>query len=344
MTRPANGSGNNWFFRQVARARERTLFLNHDALFSQGSPDRSGSDLDPDVLELLARAMRHTRLIAITSLPAHEAASQIALQPAPEIWGNDGLERLTSDGKYECQDLNVPLELLRALSDYESQLDKLGFGNLVEVKLTGLIVRWKALPAAEQLEIHTKAYGILQQMTSHHNGVRIAAHKDGLELRLPVPGRGDAIRSFLSITPSDTAIAYVGHSVADEDAFRALDGRGLTVLVTPLDRFTAAQTCLQATEDFIRFLQNWIRAAEGEFETATPGHASRDGAIAYFPRQLRHVTLHRLWASSRLECRFTLAEQSHLERCEECRAMLEVCMHSASFGSALKELRRCPEI
>jgi hypothetical protein len=33
----------------------------------------------------------------------------MAMQTTPEIWGNDGLERLYPCGRYECEDLNVPI-------------------------------------------------------------------------------------------------------------------------------------------------------------------------------------------------------------------------------------------
>ena len=67
-----------------------------------------------------------TRLVVISGRPAHEVASFLAMQTAPEIWGNDGLERLYPDGRYECEDLNAPIDLLRALAVCESELEHKG--------------------------------------------------------------------------------------------------------------------------------------------------------------------------------------------------------------------------
>jgi trehalose-6-phosphatase len=83
---------------------------------------------------------------------------------------------------------------------------------------------------------------------------------EGIELRLPVASKGDAIRKLVGLTPRDTSIAYLGHSSSDEEVFRTLNGRGLTVLVAPFERFTAAQICLRPPFELARFLQDWIRA------------------------------------------------------------------------------------
>jgi trehalose 6-phosphate phosphatase len=53
---------------------------------------------------------------------------------------------------------------------------------------------------------------------------------------------------------------YVGDDVTDEDAFRRLAGRGITIAVRDGDRRTAADLAL-ADPDDVRRLLEWLRAA-----------------------------------------------------------------------------------
>jgi trehalose 6-phosphate phosphatase len=56
---------------------------------------------------------------------------------------------------------------------------------------------------------------------------------------------------------------YVGDDVTDEDAFRRLAGRGVTVAVRNGGRRTAADFALAAVDDVRRFLE-WLCAVAGE--------------------------------------------------------------------------------
>jgi len=58
-------------------------------------------------------------------------------------------------------------------------------------------------------------------------------------------------------------VAYLGDDATDEDAFRILNGRGLTVLVGPKYHFTAAQIWLKPPDELYDFLRSWITACEG---------------------------------------------------------------------------------
>ena len=84
--------------------------------------------------------------------------------------------------------------------------------------------------------------------------MRLVTIEDGFELRLPVASKGDAVRRLLKLTPPKVPLAYLGHGVEDEDLFRAINGRGLTVLVRPVERFTAAQIRLRPPDELVRFL------------------------------------------------------------------------------------------
>src|SRR5438270_891959 len=91
---------------------------------------------------------------------------------------------------------------------------------------------------------------------------------DGLmpirDSRMPGRDKGDAMRAILMETNPDAAVAYLGDDQTDEDAFRALKGRGLTALVRPESRPTAADIWLQPPQELIEFFDDWLHAVGGE--------------------------------------------------------------------------------
>lgn len=58
------------------------------------------------------------------------------------------------------------------------------------------------------------------------------------------------------------AIAYLGDDLTDEDAFQALDTRGLRVLVRDALRPTAADIWLQPPDELLDFLRSWRQTCE----------------------------------------------------------------------------------
>lgn len=253
------------FLNEVAHAKDRILLTDYDGTLAPFSLSRGGAFPFPGVCDLLMGMMQcRTRLIVISGRPAHDVASLLPMQPAPEIWGNDGLERLYPDGRYECDDLNVPIDLLRALAESESELEEKGLKSRIEVKLTGLTVHWRGLTPSGKLDIRTAAYRVLQPLNLLFPRLRLVAIEEGLKLRLPVASKGDAVRRLLNLTPPNVPVACLGHSVEDEDLFRVLNGRGLTVLVRPVQRFTAAQIRLRPPDELLRFLEDWISACVGD--------------------------------------------------------------------------------
>ena len=74
--------------------------------------------------------------------------------------------------------------------------------------------------------------------------------------------KGDAVRAFLSEINPETPVAYLGDDATDESAFQAMQGRGLTILVRPTWRETAAQLWLQPPDELLDFLGLWLACAQ----------------------------------------------------------------------------------
>jgi trehalose-phosphatase len=88
--------------------------------------------------------------------------------------------------------------------------------------------------------------------------LRLLEFEQGVELRVAHPDKGDAVATIVEEIEPQAQIAYLGDDFTDEDAFRALNGRGLTVLVRSEYRETLARAWLKPPEELCRFLEDWL--------------------------------------------------------------------------------------
>ncbi len=87
----------------------------------------------------------------------------------------------------------------------------------------------------------------------------------GIELRAAGCDKGQVVSQVLAEQDAVQAgcVAYLGDDHTDEDAFRALQGRGLRVLVRPKWRTTAADVWLRPPDGLREFLGRWADIREG---------------------------------------------------------------------------------
>jgi trehalose-phosphatase len=222
------------------------------------SADRRRAFPYPSVPELLRQILTNcnTRLIMVSGRSASTIVPLLGLDPQPEIWGTYGIERLHADGRYEGPE--VTDEALRALARAEMELQNANLGELIEARPGAVSVHWRGCPPARVLDVRTKTYNILTPLTSH-TGLLLTDFEGGVEIRLRSANKGDLVRTILNEVGANVPVAYLGDDKTDEEAFRVLNGRGLTVLVRPKHRFTAAQIWLRPPDELVRFLTTWIR-------------------------------------------------------------------------------------
>jgi trehalose 6-phosphate phosphatase len=251
------------FFESVAAAKNRILLVDYDGTLAPFCADRQRAIPYPSVPELLHQIMAscQTRLVIVSGRSAHTVAPLLRLDPQPETWGTYGLERLHADGRYEGPE--VTDEALYALGQVEVELQRENLGKVVEARPGAVSVHWRGLPAAQVLEVRTIAYRIMNPLALQ-TGLLVADFDGGVEIRLRSANKGDIVRTILSEVDSAVPVAYLGDDSTDEDAFRVLNGRGLTVLVRRKQRFTAAQMWLRPPQQLVEFLGNWIKSSRGE--------------------------------------------------------------------------------
>jgi trehalose-phosphatase len=245
------------FEARIARAKERVLMLDYDGTLA---PFNVRPDLAvpyPQAAAGLREIVRAagTRVVIVSGRPAAELPPLLHLTPRPEIWGSHGRERLLTDDRRIVEE---PAAEARALLAQAARAVEraIAEGARLEQKLASVALHWRGLP--EDVTEHVRSRGLAAwEPLSRDGRVELLPFDGGIELRATGFTKANAVNAVLSETPEDSAIAYLGDDITDEDAFRAVKPRGLAVLVRPEARETAADVWLRPPQELASFLQLW---------------------------------------------------------------------------------------
>lgn len=195
-------------------------------------------------------------MVVITGRPAHEIAPLLALDSPLEIWGLHGFERLHPDGRREEERLPAPV--VEKLDELREQLQRDSFGGLFESKPNAAVMHWRGAPGEEAARIEQQTRALFAP-AAHMEGFKLQPFESGLELRAG-RDKGAAVSALLAECTECAPIAFLGDDLTDEAAFIALKGRGLSILVRPDLRETAADVWLRPPDEVKMFLEKWLCA------------------------------------------------------------------------------------
>lgn len=250
------------FVRTVALAPESALLLDYDGTLAPFHTQRDQAFPYPGVALLLQEIVRdaRTRVVVITGRDATDLLPLLNIHPRPEIWGSHGLQRLRPDGTPEMP--NLDQQTLNGLSEADSWLSHKHLRHRAEFKPGGIAVHWRGLSALEAADLRARALLGWRPIVAQ-SGLDLLEFDGGIEIRARRANKGDAVRVFLNEISVDTPVAYLGDDNTDEAAFQAIGDRGLSILVRPEWRETAARLWLKPPEDVIDFLGLWLRSSAG---------------------------------------------------------------------------------
>ena len=248
------------FFRCFTGAARPTLMLDYDGTLAPFRVDRFQARPWAGVSDLLNRIQNQgrTRLVVVSGRPTCEILPLLGVDPAPEIWGLHGAERLYADGRRELEQISPAIRAqLDALS---AQLRHDATGGLIEEKANAIVMHWRGVAPvrAKAIEKQTRA---LFEPAARMDGLNLLEFEAGLELRAG-RDKGGAVAAILEETSSTGhhPAAYLGDDLTDESAFRAVKGHGLGVLVRRQPRSSAADVWLRPPQDLREFLIMWLSA------------------------------------------------------------------------------------
>jgi trehalose-phosphatase len=249
------------FLHSVAQASHAVLLLDYDGTLAPFHTRRDRAYPYPGVALLLQEIVRHgrTRVIVITGRDAEDVLPLLNVRPHPEVWGVHGLQRLNTDGSMEMPQLDE--RTLQGLSDADRWLGYQQLRHTAEFKAGSIAVHWRGLSETDAQDLQARAL-LGWRPIAEHSGLNLLEFDGGVEIRAFEADKGDAVRTFLREIGPDTPVAYLGDDNTDEAAFGALQervkqGSGISVLVRPIWRETAAKFWLKPPDELFDFLELW---------------------------------------------------------------------------------------
>lgn len=243
------------FLGRLAKAPRAVLALDYDGTLAPFRSRPGEAQPYPGVRDVLRRivSVGSTRLVLVSGRPAADVRTLLAIVPVPEIWGAHGWERLREGRPLEFAPGSGTIA--GRLQEARAALGSRGLLALAEWKTASVAVHWRDRPDAKAIEARTR--GALAPLVDSAE-FEIMPIVAGLEWRCRRHHKGTALETVLSEEAPSVPIAYIGDDETDEDAFRALAGRGLGLRVGTLPVATAASACVSAPTGVLQFLELWF--------------------------------------------------------------------------------------
>lgn len=244
------------FFTRLATVKQRLLLLDYDGTLAPFNVKREQAFPYPGVSQLLNDICdsKTTRLIIISGRSIQDLIPLLHLNSIPEIWGTHGWEKLSADGKYHIASIDDYTK--QALDEAKDFLASSKLLDYCEYKPVSIALHWRGLTPELADSIRLIIIDNWNKLTEKTK-LEIHSFDGGIELRVPGKNKGTAVKYIISGISEESAIAYLGDDLTDEDAFQAIKSRGLSILVRKELRPTSADLWLKPPEELIEFLYNW---------------------------------------------------------------------------------------
>jgi trehalose-phosphatase len=241
---------------EFADSPQKILMLDYDGTLAPFTTERDRAIPYEGVREVLdsIQTDTETRLIIVSGRKIDDLLPLLALPREPEIWGCHGFEHLPPGGKITRKPL--PADCRTGLENAFGWLSENGYVGYCERKAASIAFHVRGLAIG-------KARSLLREVRSSweplagKGGLEIHNFDGGIELRYAKVNKGDVVRQVMAESGKGRFIAYLGDDRTDEDAFRVLKDRGMSVLVRDKCTETEADFWLRPPGQLIEFLQAW---------------------------------------------------------------------------------------
>ena len=233
-------------------AQRPAVCLDYDGTLSDIVPDPATATLVDGAAEVLTRLAQRCPVAILSGRDLADVRNRVGV---PGIWyaGSHGFESIAPDGSYrqnEAAVVAVPV-LEQAAADLREALSHID-GNRVEHKRFAVAVHYRDVAAERVGEVvaTTHRLGRLRQL-------RVTNGRKVVELRPDVEWNKGTTLALIRDELPGTVPIYIGDDLTDEDAFDAVKGDGIGILVRHTedgDRRSAARYTLESPCQVTEFL------------------------------------------------------------------------------------------
>jgi trehalose 6-phosphate phosphatase len=251
---------------EEVKSRDRRAFLlDYDGTLTPIVKDPQKAILSPEHREVIASLLGNEKnFVCIISGRAIEQLRGFIRLEGLVLAGNHGMEIAGPDISYTNDGALRAKALLREIADLLKE--KLGDfeGVLVEDKGLTVSVHYRMLPQENHPSLKRLFYREMERFLKS-NTIIITRGKRVLEVRPNVVwNKGSAVEWIMAyvsdyLKEKRPYPIYMGDDETDEDAFRALKGQGLTVLVSPRKKRSQAAYFIKNVEETYQFLEFFAR-------------------------------------------------------------------------------------
>jgi trehalose 6-phosphate phosphatase len=228
------------------------LFLDFDGTLSPIVEDPDAAVLPEPTREALERLTSGGTVAVVSGRDLEDLRGRAGV-PGVALVGSHGFEILVPDGRrIERPEAAALLpELDVADRELRERLDGRP-GVHVERKRFAIAAHYRQAP-----DSGPEVEGAIREVAAEHPGLAVSGGKKVVELRPALDWhKGAAVRWLLESLAAPGAVpVYIGDDLTDEDAFRELRGRGLSIVVLgETERDTDAEYSLDSPEEVRAFL------------------------------------------------------------------------------------------
>ena len=238
----------------------RAFFLDYDGTLTPIVKDPSKAFLSPHHKGIIASLLRKEQnFVCIISGRAIEQLKEFIGLEGLVLAGNHGMEIAGPNISYVNEDALRAKPLLREIAEtLQGRLSDLE-GVFVEDKGLTVSVHYRMVPVKRHPSLKRLFYQEIGKFLASKS-IIVTRGKRILEVRPNVAwDKGSVVKWILAFL-SDYLLKgrpypiYMGDDETDEDAFRALTGWGLTILVSPRKGASEASYFIKSVEEAYQFL------------------------------------------------------------------------------------------
>lgn len=245
------------FFNALKESKQALLLLDYDGTLAPLVRERKLAFPYPGVKERLEAILNlnKTKVVIISGRSIENLLTLLHLNPLPEIWGSHGAEKLCQGQIIQTPDF-ISENALRRLQEAKEKTAQEIDPRHCEEKPLSIAIHWRGLSEKEGQEIKDQALKVWRPFMDGYP-LEALPFKCGIELRPVGVSKAIAVKHILEEHPK-MPTAYLGDDLTDEEAFAALNGNGLKVLVSEENRATGADITLKPPEELLAFFDEWL--------------------------------------------------------------------------------------